>query len=1074
MNILKKIVIAIGCSLFCGTIAIASDLQSELPNTSVEQEYRYNSGQIDIVDNKDNTYTVTITGVILSEGIKAVQFPVWSALNGQDDLKWYQAQKIDESTYCCTVDLRNHIGLGLYFVHAYGIDMNNNRTFLTSTEMEVAQPQIQNITITEKNFEQGLYHVKVTGLSGTTLVNSVKIAVWSEDKGQDDLKWYKAQKEDDGDYYIDLDIKKHKYSRGIYNIHVYIDNVTGMTSFAGKTTTNVMPRFDKLSVETENDIAYTVRLTGLHVPAGVKEVQFPVWSSLDGQDDLKWYKAQKVNEDIYECTIDVKNHYGLGKYNVHAYGIDMNNKRFYLTSSEFEAIQPQINEITISEENSDKGLFRVKVTGLGEYNSVKNVKIPVWSGNAGQDDLVWYEAQKDSKGDYYADINVEKHKYTMGMYQVHVYINDITGRSSFAGKTTFDIGISYDTLSIKTEDDRSYIITLSGLQVPAKIKEIKFPVWSDNAGQDDLKWHTAEKQADGTWKCEMPLSMHKGLGEYKVHAYVLFPNGTKQFVGETTFEVNSPVINDIAASITDTEKGKIQVELSGIEEGNLIQKIQVPIWSDQKQGDIVWYTAEKKTDGTYIVSTDISKHAYNCKLYEVHVYITDITGVRSFAGKTTCDLSPECDSLEVVDIDGKEKTYKIKLSGLHVPYDAQKVQFAVWGEEKGQDDLKWYTASKEDDSTYTYTFSINNHKELGEYQVHAYCTTINGKKEFVSETTCSVVTQAKAASVEVSEINGTAGTFRVTVKGVFAPSGVDKVQIPMWCSSNQNDLKWYTALEVAEGEYTAVMDVKNHKYYFGTYQIHAYATMGNGIRNFMIKTTADIQPVNYIYNLNKSNTQREVGILGATGTRVRFPTWSNTNGQDDLIWYEGKNCGNGKWNVVIDSAKHKSAGTYTTHVYVTEDGTEKYVGAMNYSLQKIPQDMYSMWLKANMYSSSTNYIILVNRNTHKVGIYQGYRGNWNCVKYWSCADGKASTPTVSGVFRVGSKGYYFNSGIYRCYWWTQFYGDYLFHSVLYSHSGVLMDGRVGVALSHGCVRLQIDNAKWIYDHIPSGTTVVVY
>lgn len=55
------------------------------------------------------------------------------------------------------------------------------------------------------------------------------------------------------------------------------------------------------------------------------------------------------------------------------------------------------------------------------------------------------------------------------------------------------------------------------------------------------------------------------------------------------------------------------------------------------------------------------------------------------------------------------------------------------------------------------------------------------------------------------------------------------------------------------------------------------------------------------------------------------------------------------------------------------------------------------------------------------------------------------------------------------------YGNYLFHSVLYSkYNGSLMDGRVGIPLSHGCVRLQIDNAKWIYDNIPRGTKVVIY
>ncbi len=102
------------------------------------------------------------------------------------------------------------------------------------------------------------------------------------------------------------------------------------------------------------------------------------------------------------------------------------------------------------------------------------------------------------------------------------------------------------------------------------------------------------------------------------------------------------------------------------------------------------------------------------------------------------------------------------------------------------------------------------------------------------------------------------------------------------------------------------------------------------------------------------------------------------------------------------------------------------------------------------------------------------QGSWKLVNLWDCANGAPSTPTVKGVFSVGSRGYYFNSGSYRCYWWTQFYNDYLFHSVLYDWNGVLQDGRVGMALSHGCVRLEIDNAKWIYDTIPSGTTVVVY
>ena len=122
-------------------------------------------------------------------------------------------------------------------------------------------------------------------------------------------------------------------------------------------------------------------------------------------------------------------------------------------------------------------------------------------------------------------------------------------------------------------------------------------------------------------------------------------------------------------------------------------------------------------------------------------------------------------------------------------------------------------------------------------------------------------------------------------------------------------------------------------------------------------------------------------------------------------------------------------------------------------------EMYQM---AQAYNSNTNYLILVDRAACKVAVYAGRFGAWNNIKYWDCAPGKASTPTVSGTFTVQGKGYYFDSGSARCYWYTQFYGNYLFHSVLYSkYNGSLMDGRVGIPLSHGCVRLQIENGFMI-------------
>ena len=135
----------------------------------------------------------------------------------------------------------------------------------------------------------------------------------------------------------------------------------------------------------------------------------------------------------------------------------------------------------------------------------------------------------------------------------------------------------------------------------------------------------------------------------------------------------------------------------------------------------------------------------------------------------------------------------------------------------------------------------------------------------------------------------------------------------------------------------------------------------------------------------------------------------------------------------------------------------------------------AMGAKAQGYSSPTNYLILVNVNEHLVNVYQGSKGAWNQVKSMLCTVGKPSTPTVRGVFSVGSRGYSFGTNTYTCYYWVQWNGDYLFHTIKYvAGTWEVYDGRLGVDASDGCVRLAAENAKWIYQNIPSGTTVVVY
>lgn len=99
------------------------------------------------------------------------------------------------------------------------------------------------------------------------------------------------------------------------------------------------------------------------------------------------------------------------------------------------------------------------------------------------------------------------------------------------------------------------------------------------------------------------------------------------------------------------------------------------------------------------------------------------------------------------------------------------------------------------------------------------------------------------------------------------------------------------------------------------------------------------------------------------------------------------------------------------------------------------------------------------------------------VQTFLCSTGTA-TPT--GKYSLGAKREWapLYGGV-----WGQFvcgiYGNILFHSVPYYH--MTKDSletqefnKLGTACSMGCVRLAVQDVKWIYDNCPSGTSIHIY
>lgn len=131
-------------------------------------------------------------------------------------------------------------------------------------------------------------------------------------------------------------------------------------------------------------------------------------------------------------------------------------------------------------------------------------------------------------------------------------------------------------------------------------------------------------------------------------------------------------------------------------------------------------------------------------------------------------------------------------------------------------------------------------------------------------------------------------------------------------------------------------------------------------------------------------------------------------------------------------------------------------------------------VNSNNFTSITNYLIWVDLKNFKVNIFNGSKNKWSMINSYLCTIGKISTPTPKGNYSIGAKGLYFGVDRgYKCWYYTSFKGNYLFHSIIYNLDGSIRDGRLGMALSDGCIRLAKVNAKWIWDNIPGRTAVII-
>ena len=312
-----------------------------------------------------------------------------------------------------------------------------------------SKPQENRVSgdLTISNQTSNGFDVVVTNVSGGgKTVQEVRVPIWSDKNGQDDLTWYHADKQSDGSYKVHVDKASHKGDAGTYSVHLYY-MLDGKRTYITETTATVPESqvAGKLTITNQTSNGFDVVVT--NVSGGgktVQEVRVPVWSDKNGQDDLTWYHADKQSDGSYKVHVDKASHKGdAGTYAVHLYYM-LDGKRTYITETTATVPESQVaGELTITNQTSNG--FDVVVTNVsGGGKTVQEVRVPIWSDKNGQDDLTWYHADKQSDGSYKVHVDTASHKGDAGTYSVHLYYM-LDGKRTYITETTATVPESHIT-----------------------------------------------------------------------------------------------------------------------------------------------------------------------------------------------------------------------------------------------------------------------------------------------------------------------------------------------------------------------------------------------------------------------------------------------------------------------------------------------------------------------------------------------------------------------------------------------------------------------------------------------------
>ena len=600
-------------------------------------------------------------------------------------------------------------------------------------------------------------------------------------------------------------------------------------------------------------------------------------------------------------------------------------------------------KIDIVNNDTMAGRFDVVISNVKAPNGVRTVSVPIWSETGGQDDLVWYTANRQANGTYTVNVKAADHKNSTGLYNVHLYYVQNNGQLTGVGGTSTQVFISKApeqlkpkaSFTIENNNAKSgtFDAVITNITAPLGVKEVLVPSWSLENGQDDLIWHKATKQTDGSYRVTIKASEHKGdKGNYRADAYIVDNSNNRHYISEKVVSVDYVRPSGVLTIENNNPvAGTFDAVVSNIVAPTGLKEVLVPSWSlVGGQDDLIWHKATRQADGSYRVTIKATDHKDSTGNYRADAYIVDDSNNRHYISEKVVDVrqSRPTASLTIENNNVSTGSFDAVIRNVVAPTGVKEILVPSWSLENGQDDLVWHKANRQADGSYRVTIKASDHKNsLGNYRADLYVVDNDNNRHYVTETVVTVKHDKPTGIISVVNNNKDTGTFDVIIKDVYSPKGVQTVQVPTWSDKDgQDDIRWYEATRQANGDYKVSVKASDHKNSTGKYHVHLYYIQDDGSRVGVGTATTDVEFRNAmtktqaaIKNVNATNGTYTVAVDQAPQGRqiknIRVAAWSKAH-QENLYWYSATPTGM-HTEITVSANNHgNEAGNYTTHVYV--------------------------------------------------------------------------------------------------------------------------------------------------------------